>query len=64
MPEVTIRCSDLEPVKSLLVATGAIVEQWEGMDSCYSSSEENVQLAELLDDLCTVVRELRGDDRG
>lgn len=43
MVEVTIRCADVEPVKSLLVATGAIVQQWEDMARCYIGSEENVR---------------------
>lgn len=58
MVEVNIRVSDAEPVKSLLVVTGALMRQWEGMARCYGGAEENARLADLLDDLSAVTRAL------
>jgi hypothetical protein len=56
--EVSIRVSDLEPVKALIAAVGPVAAKWEAMHRCYSSVKESVELAELLDTLAERVREV------
>lgn len=63
MVEVNIRIADAEPVKTLLVVTGAVVQQWEDMTRCYIGAEENARLADLLDDLTAAVRALTDGER-
>jgi hypothetical protein len=56
--EVHIKISDLEPVKALIAAVGPVVAKWQAMHRCYSSTQESVELAELLDELVRAVREV------
>jgi len=59
MPEVRISLTTIPPLRPLLDAVIAVTKQWTDMSRCYSSTEESVQLAELLDTLTDVARDLR-----
>jgi hypothetical protein len=58
MAEVRISIVDVPPLKPLVDAVIAVTTKWTDMSRCYSSTEESVQLAELLDTLTDVAREL------
>lgn len=59
MVEVHVNVVLPPKLESLLDATEAVAKQWEDMTYCYSSTEESLQLAELLDDLLAACREFR-----
>jgi hypothetical protein len=56
--EVRISLTTIPPLKPLLDAVVAVTKQWTDMSRCYIGNEEAVQLAELLDTLTDVARDL------
>lgn len=60
MAEVRISITGVKALEPLLAAVADVATQWESMTRCYSSSEENVALAELLDTLTDAARDLGG----
>ena len=59
MAEANINVNLVPAFKPLLDATCALVAKWESMHSSYGHTDENVELAELLDGLADAVRGFR-----
>lgn len=59
MVAINVHISDIEPLRPLLDTTAAVTNCWIQMASSYGDTEENLKLAELLDELVDAVLALR-----